>query len=207
MIPRLRGKTHLVAAPVSLIAGSVVIYLSPDVITKLGVSIFVLSAINLFGISALYHVGSWNPTTKQWLRRLDHSNIYVLIAGTYTPVALLLLSDNKQQVLLLLIWSAALLGVLLSTLWITAPRVLSVAVYLGMGWASLAYLVDIFNAGGTLVLALIALGGLSYSVGAIVYAKKSPNLSPAWFGFHELFHAFTILGFLFHFSAITLIAL
>lgn len=143
MNPRLRGRTHLVAAPVSLIAGSVLIYLSEDFVTKLGVSIFVLSAVNLFGISALYHVGNWNPTTKQWLRRLDHSNIYVLIAGTYTPVALLLLSGSKQQILLLLIWGAALLGVLLSTLWITAPRVLSVAVYLAMGWASLAYLVDI----------------------------------------------------------------
>lgn len=207
MIPRLRGKTHLVAAPVSLIAGSVQIFLSEDFVAKLGVSIFVLSAVNLFGISALYHVGNWNPTTKQWLRRLDHSNIYVLIAGTYTPVALLLLSGSKQQILLLLIWGAALLGVLLSTLWITAPRVLSVAVYLAMGWASLAYLLDIYNAGGAVVLTLIALGGLSYSVGAVVYARKSPNLSPVWFGFHELFHAFTILGFLFHFSAITLIAL
>jgi hemolysin III len=207
MVPRLRGKTHLIAAPMSLVMGITIVIASENSLTKLSVGIFTLSAVNLFGISALYHVGKWNINVKQWLRRLDHSNIYVLIAGTYTPVALLLLTDEKRQTLLILIWSAAVLGVLLSTLWITAPRFLSVAVYLAMGWASLAYLPDILEAGGVLVLALIALGGISYSVGAVVYAKKSPNPSPSWFGFHELFHAFTILGFLFHFTAIALIAL
>lgn len=207
MVPRLRGKTHLIAAPMSLVMGITIVIASESSLTKLSVGIFTLSAVNLFGISALYHVGKWNISVKQWLRRLDHSNIYVLIAGTYTPVALLLLTDEKRQTLLILIWSAAVLGVLLSTLWITAPRFLSVAVYLAMGWASLAYLPDILEAGGVLVLTLIALGGISYSVGAVVYAKKSPNPSPSWFGFHELFHAFTILGFLFHFTAIALIAL
>lgn len=207
MVPRLRGKTHLIAAPMSLVMGITIVIASESSLTKLSVGIFALSAVNLFGISALYHVGKWNIKVKQWLRRLDHSNIYVLIAGTYTPVALLLLTDEKRQTLLILIWSAAVLGVLLSTLWITAPRFLSVAVYLAMGWASLAYLPDILDAGGVLVLTLIALGGISYSVGAVVYAKKSPNPSPSWFGFHELFHAFTILGFLFHFTAIALIAI
>lgn len=206
MIPRLRGKTHLIAAPTALLFGLTLIIASEGFLTKVSVGIFTLSAVNLFGISALYHVGRWNPAVKQWLRRLDHSNIFVLIAGTYTPVALLLLTDEKRQILLWLIWSAAVFGVLLSTLWITAPRFLSVGVYLAMGWASLAYLPDILESGGILVLTLIALGGVSYSVGAVVYAKKSPNLSPTWFGFHELFHAFTILGFLFHFAAITLIA-
>lgn len=207
MTPRLRGKTHLVAAPAAFIMGFVLLALSPDTMAKIGVSIFILSAINLFGVSALYHVGSWKPSVKQWLRRLDHSNIYVLIAGTYTPVALLLLNQDKRQVLLVLIWSAAVLGVILSTAWITAPRFLSVAVYLGMGWASLAYLPDILDGGGPLVLTFIALGGISYSIGAVVYGRKRPNLSAEWFGFHELFHAFTILGFLFHFTAITMIAL
>lgn len=206
MVPRLRGKTHLIAAPISLLIGTILIVSSDSSVTKVGVGIFTLSAVNLFGISALYHVGKWNGNVKQWLRRLDHSNIFVLIAGTYTPVALLLLSEEKRQILLILIWSAAVFGVLLSTLWITAPRFLSVAVYLAMGWASLAYLRDILATGGVLVLTFIALGGISYSVGAVVYAKKSPNPSLSWFGFHELFHAFTILGFLFHFTAIALIA-
>ncbi len=207
MVPKLRGKTHLLAAPTALILGIILFALSRETMARIGVAIFILSAINLFGVSALYHVGSWKPTVKQWLRRLDHSNIYVLIAGTYTPVALLLLTEDKRQVLLLLIWSAALLGVILSTAWITAPRFLSVAVYLGMGWASVAYLPDILDVGGPLVLTFIALGGISYSIGAVVYGRKRPNPSPEWFGFHELFHAFTILGFLFHFTAITMIAL
>jgi len=186
--------------------GGTLIFQSEGALAKMSVGIFTLSAVNLFGVSALYHVGKWTPAVKQWLRRLDHSNIYVLIAGTYTPVALLLLTEEKRQVLLILIWSAAVVGVVLSTLWINAPRFVSVAVYLAMGWASLAYLGDILTAGGALVLTLIALGGICYSVGAVVYAKKRPNLSPAWFGFHELFHAFTILGFLSHFSAIAFIA-
>lgn len=186
--------------------GITLMFQSEGSLAKVSVGIFTLSAVNLFGVSALYHVGQWTPSVKQWLRRLDHSNIYVLIAGTYTPVALLLLTEEKQKVLLILIWSAAVVGVLLSTLWIHAPRFVSVAVYLAMGWAAIAYLLDILAAGGALVLTLIALGGICYSVGAIVYAKKSPNLSPAWFGFHELFHLFTILGFLFHFIAIALIA-
>ena len=206
MVPRLRGKTHLITAPLALFMGGTLIFQSEGALAKMSVGIFTLSAVNLFGVSALYHVGKWTPAVKQWLRRLDHSNIYVLIAGTYTPVALLLLTEEKRQVLLILIWSAAAVGVVLSTLWINAPRFVSVAVYLAMGWASLAYLGDILTAGGALVLTFIALGGICYSVGAVVYAKKRPNLSPAWFGFHELFHAFTILGFLFHFSAIVFIA-
>lgn len=207
MVPRLRGKSHLIAAPITFGLGVLLISFSTTTLAKWGIAIFILSAINLFGISALYHVGQWNPATKQWLRRLDHSNIFLLIAGTYTPVALLLLDNEKRQVLLVLIWSAAVFGVILSTVWIGAPRFLSVAVYLAMGWASLAYLPDILNAGGVVVLIMIALGGISYSAGAVVYARKKPNPSPEWFGFHELFHAFTIVGFLFHFSAITLIAL
>lgn len=206
MTPRLRGKTHLVAAPLTLVAGAFILFLNPDPIVRISVGIFILSAINLFALSALYHVGNWSPVIKQRLRRLDHSNIYILIAGTYTPVAVLLLDEESSRILLIVIWVAAVLGVVLSTLWITAPRFLSVAVYLLMGWASLAYIPQILEAGGVVVLTFIALGGVAYSIGGLIYALKRPNISPTWFGFHELFHAFTILAFIFHFTAITLIA-
>jgi hemolysin III len=206
MTPRLRGKTHLVAAPLTLVAGAFILFLNPDPLVRISVGIFILSAINLFALSALYHVGNWSPVIKQRLRRLDHSNIYLLIAGTYTPVAVLLLDEESSRILLIVIWVAAVLGVVLSTLWITAPRFLSVAVYLLMGWASLAYIPQILEAGGVVVLTFIALGGVAYSIGGLIYALKRPNISPMWFGFHELFHAFTILAFIFHFTAITLIA-
>ncbi|MEN9923429.1 MAG: hypothetical protein RIS09_943, partial [Actinomycetota bacterium] len=128
MTPRLRGKTHLVAAPLTLVAGAFILFLNPDPSVRISVGIFILSAINLFALSALYHVGNWSPVIKQRLRRLDHSNIYLLIAGTYTPVAVLLLDEESSRILLIVIWVAAVLGVVLSTLWITAPRFLSVAV-------------------------------------------------------------------------------
>jgi hemolysin III len=202
--PKLRGVIHLIAAPSALLAGIWLIVSSDDLAARVATAVFVLSAINLFGVSATYHIGDWRPEVKTALRRLDHSNIFVIIAGTYTPLAIVLLEKSAAQVLLIAIWVTALLGVLISTVWPHAPRWVSVPLYLAMGWVSVFYVPAMLETGGALVVSLIALGGLLYSAGAAVYGFKRPNISINWFGFHELFHAFTVAAFLSHFIAIAI---
>jgi hemolysin III len=202
--PKLRGVIHLIAAPAALLAGIWLIVSAEQLAARVGTAVFVLSAINLFGVSATYHMGDWGPKVKTALRRLDHSNIFVIIAGTYTPLAILLLDSSAAQVLLAAIWVTAALGVLISTVWPHAPRWVSVPLYLAMGWVSVFYVPAMLETGGAIVVSLIALGGLLYSAGAVVYGFKRPNISINWFGFHELFHAFTVAAFLSHFAAIAI---
>ena len=166
--------------------------------------VFILSALNLFGISATYHRGKWSVKTKIALRRYDHSNIFLIIAGTYTPVAVVLLSESSARFLLIVIWVAAIAGVLVSVLWPHAPRWVIVPLYLTMGWISVLYLPQLVTSGGWVIVGFIMAGGLLYSLGSIIYALKRPNFSQKWFGFHELFHAFTIAAFIAHFVAISL---
>jgi hemolysin III len=138
---------------------------------------------------------------------MDHSNIYVFIAATYTPLALILLDGSSRVILLTLIWSAAL-GVLFFRLfWLSAPRWLYTALYLVMGWAALGWLGAFYHAAGPAVVILIMAGGICYTFGAVVYGRKRPNPSPAWFGFHEIFHAATIAGFICHYMAIFFITI
>ena len=139
------------------------------------------------------------------LRRLDHSNIYIFIAASYTPLALLLLDGTSRVVLLVVIWSAALGGTLFRLFWLSAPRRLYTALYILMGWAALGWLWAFYTSGGAAVLTLILAGGLCYTLGAVVYARKKPNPWPTWFGFHEIFHAGTVAGFVCHYIAISLI--
>ncbi|MFN8137697.1 MAG: hemolysin III family protein [Propionicimonas sp.] len=199
--PRLRGWLHLGMTPVVLIGGVLLVVLAPTVAGRIGSAVWLAGALLLFGTSAAYHLGDWKPATRAALRRWDHANIFVFIAATYTPLALTMLPTAEATKLLVLIWSVGVVGLVVRVFWHTAPRWLDVACYLGMGWAGIAWL-PAFWAQSPLVVLLIALGGLFYTVGALIYARKLPNPSPAWFGFHEVFHACTIAAALAHFAAI-----
>ncbi len=202
--PVLRGWLHAGWAPLLQIAGLVLLVATPTLIGRIGVAIYLVSATILFGMSAVYHRGNWSDKVAAVLRRLDHSNIFLLIAGTYTPLALVLLEGADRIVLLSVIWGIAALGITFKMLWMSAPRWLYTGLYLAMGWAALWWLVPFAKAGGPVILTLIIIGGLVYSVGAVVYALKLPNPSPTWFGFHEIFHACTVIAAASHFAAIAI---
>ena len=202
--PHLRGWLHAGAFPVSLVAGLVLVVLADGTRETVATAIYAVTAVLLFGVSALYHRGNWSPKTEKMLKRLDHSNIFLIIAGTYTPFSIILLHNDGGTTLLWIVWSAALAGIAFRVLWVGAPRWLYTPVYIALGWVAAFYISDIFDAGGAAVVTLIAVGGLLYSVGAVVYATKRPNPSPRWFGFHEVFHALTIGAFAVHYVAISL---
>jgi hemolysin III len=201
--PRLRGWLHLGTTPLVAVGGVLLVALAPNLPARVGAAVWLAGGLLLFGSSAAYHLGNWSPTTKAALRRLDHANIFVFIAATYTPLALALLPADEATKLLVLIWAAGLVAVGVRVFWNTAPRWLEVACYLAMGWAGLAWLPAFWANGGPLVVGLIGLGGVFYTVGAVIYGRKRPNPSPTWFGFHEVFHACTIAAAACHFAAIT----
>jgi hemolysin III len=204
--PTWRGWIHAGTFPVAVAAGIVLISLAQGAPAKWASAVFMASSLLLFGNSAVYHRFDWNPSVKAVLRRVDHANILLLIAGTYTPIAVLALPPEKGTLLLVLVWSGALLGILFRVFWLGAPRWLYVALYLLLGWAAVMYLVDLFQANPAMMVLVIA-GGLLYSAGAAVYAMKRPNPWPGHFGFHEIFHVCTVLAFLCHWTGALLIAL
>jgi len=203
--PKLRGIVHLVMSPLALVAGLTLITITSELRGRVTLTIFTLTAVSLFTCSAIYHRVPWGPTAKAVWRRIDHANIPLLIAGTYTPFAIYLLDKNQAVILLSLVWGGALLSGIFRVFWLSAPRWLYVPIYLALGWAALIYLPDFYRNGGLLVLLLIGFGGLLYSAGAIIYALKKPNFSINWFGFHELFHAMTAAAFISHFIAAVLV--
>lgn len=205
--PRLRGWFHAVWAPIAVTVGIVLAILAPTTAGRVGAIVFTIGSLMLFGTSAIYHRGTWTARTIAVLRRMDHSNIFVFIAATYTPLALNLLEGRSRLILLILIWTAGILGLLFRVLWLSAPRWLYTVLYLVMGWAAVGWLPQFWNNGGPTVFFLIVGGGLLYSVGAVVYARKRPNPAPGWFGFHEIFHACTVGAFICHFTAIALATL
>ena len=202
--PRLRGWLHLGMFPVALIGGLVLILISDPGAVRTASIIFTASAALLFGVSAVYHRGTWGPRASVLLKRLDHSNIYLIIAGTYTPFAVTLLPTDQARTLLTVIWGGAIAGVLFRIFWVGAPRWLYTALYIALGWAAVFYVVPFWRTGGALIGSLIAVGGLLYTAGGIIYGTKRPNPWPRWFGFHEVFHAFTLGGFATHFVAVIL---
>lgn len=204
--PTWRGWIHAGTFPVTVAAGIVLIVLADGPVAKWASAVFMLTSMLLFGISALYHRINWQPKTKQLFRRMDHANIFLLIAGTYTPLALLTLPLEQGRILLVSVWAGAILGVGFRVFWINAPRWLYVALYLGLGWAAMAFIVDIAHA-NLAAMVLVLVGGLLYTAGSIVYALKKPNPIPGVFGFHEIFHALTVLAFLCHWVAALLAAL
>ena len=201
--PRLRGVLHQAAFAVSLVTGTAIIILAEGSRATTAATVYAVSVALLFGTSAAYHRGSWSPRAREVMERLDHSMIFVLIAGTYTPFALLLLDGATRWVVLGIVWGGALVGILARNLLPRRSRWLFTGLYLALGWVALGVLPDIAREGGTAVLVLLLLGGLFYSAGAVVYARRRPDPSPRWFGFHEVFHALTLLAFIAHYTAVS----
>ena len=209
--PHLRGWLHLGILPLTLAGGIVLVALSPDARTRAGAAVFVGSALLLFGVSAAYHCGNWSPRTWFVLRRLDHCNIFMMVAGSCTAYALLLLDVRDSVAMLTIVWSSALLGVAARFVWPHAPRWLSPPIYVACGWGALLFLPGIIDGAsrlgghlGAATLTLLATGGALYVTGAVVYFFQRPDPWPRWFGFHEVFHAFTVLAFASHYVGITL---
>ena len=196
--PLLRGWLHLVLAPLCLLACLVLVIIAPTTPGRVGAAVLGATGTQLFGISALYHRRYWSPRAEAVLRRLDHANIYLIIAGTYTPFALTLLSGSQRIQLLSIVWGGALIGVLFRVFWIGAPRWLYTPIYIALGWVAVFYFSPLLDAGGPLVMTLIAAGGVLYTLGALVYGFKRPDPWPTVFGFHEIFHACTVAAFIAH---------
>jgi len=199
--PKLRGIVHLVMSPLSLVAGLTLITLADELRGRITLGIFTLTAVTLFTCSALYHRVAWTDKNRAIWRRIDHSNISILIAGTYTPFAVYLLQPSQTKTLLIVAWGGAILISLLRIFWLSAPRWLYVAGYISLGWAAVFYMPRFLNSGGVAIFILILTGGVLYSAGGVIYALKKPNFSINWFGFHELFHAMTAAAFICHFIA------
>ncbi len=209
--PKLRGWLHLVNAPLTLAAGIVLIALSPTAPTRVGSAIFAGSALALFTVSAIYHRGTWSPRVHGFLQRLDHANIFLLIAGSCTPFAILLLDGAERWTMLAITWGGALAGVAMKVFWGGAPRWLSVPIYIALGWAPVFFFGDFISGAmgygdaiGTAVIVLVIVGGGLYTIGGLVYGTQFPNPWPRWFGFHEVFHTLTILAFVTHYVGVSL---
>jgi hemolysin III len=209
--PKLRGWLHAGSAPLILIAGIVLIALSPTTTTRIGSAVYVTSALLLFGVSAVYHRGTWSPRVWLFLKRFDHSNIFLLIAGSYTPFTLILLDGWARVTLLAVVWTGAVVGIGLKLFWPKHPRWLSAPVYIALGWAAVFFIPQFFHGAmefgtgiGGAIFVLIVVGGALYTFGGLVYGLKWPNPSPRWFGFHEVFHSFTVVAFIAHYVGVSL---
>jgi hemolysin III len=205
--PKLRGWLHLAAAPVAAVSGIVLVAVSRGAAEITASAVYAVTTTLLFTVSATYHRGNWSPRAHQWLMRFDHANIFLIIAGSYTPFTVVLLRDGRRLSLLILVWAAALAGVTFRLLWIGAPRWLYVPAYIALGWVALFFLPDFASTGGVAVLVLIMVGGLLYTAGGVVYALRRPDPYPAWFGFHEVFHALTLAAYVVQFIAVMIAVL
>ncbi|MGW0434707.1 PAQR family membrane homeostasis protein TrhA [Micromonospora sp. NPDC003197] len=203
--PRMRGWLHAYAFFVAAVCGIVLCSLAaarPGWAPLISCAIYSLTVCGLFGTSALYHRRVWSERGYQVMRRLDHSMIFIFIAGTYTPFCLLLLSNRSAAIMLSVVWGGALAGVALKLVWPHVPRWVSAPLYLALGWVAVAILPDILREGGVTALVLLIVGGAVYSVGAVFYALRRPNPWPTVFGHHEFFHACTLVAAICHHIAI-----
>lgn len=202
--PLLRGHFHQAGFFIALGACTMLLVKSYDSDAIWPVLVYSLSLTGLLGISALYHRPQWRPSIRKWLKRIDHSTIFILIAGTGTPIFMMALPPEIGNKLLLLTWGATLIGILQSMFWVNAPKWVSAVLCLTVGWITVPYLPEIKTglALNNINLAWLYLGGLVYSIGAIVYALKWPNPSPRYFGYHEIFHLLVNIGAIFHFIVI-----
>ena len=192
--PQLRGWIHAITAPLALAACIVLTVLAPTTTLKIGSGVYLACSLLLFANSGVYHIsnGHFPAKVSQLLRRIDHANIYLLIAGTYTPLALALMTPDHQRLVLGIIWTGAVIGMVANVCWITAPRWLFTILYVVLGWVAVWFIPELYRAGGSAIVVLIAAGGVIYTLGAVVYALKKPDPLPRWFGFHEIFHACTV---------------
>ena len=206
--PKLRGVSHEWAFFLSLGFGAALILLAKTPKATLAVAIYAVSLSALFGTSALYHRVNWTrPNVRLWMRRLDHSMIFFLIAGTYTPFALLVLDGAIANAILLVVWIGAIAGAIVEMVWIDHPKWVGALIYLALGWVAVAAFPELWSEMGVAGTMLVAAGGLLYTAGAVVYATQRPNPNPAIFGYHEVFHLFVILAAAAHFSAVAFFAL
>jgi hemolysin III len=192
--PRLRGVLHQSAFSVALVVGTLLVVFADGTRASLAAAVFAGSVAAMLGTSALYHRITWSPRMRPWMRRLDHAGIYLLIAGSYTPVGLLTLTGTLRTVVLAVVWSGAGLAIAFKFLWVGAPKWLSAVVGLALGWIGVAALPQVWAHAGPAAVVLLAAGGLAYTVGAIVYALRRPDPAPRVFGYHELFHALTLVA-------------
>lgn len=204
--PSLRGVSHLVAFFVALVAGPLLVVGASSSLARWTTSIYAVSLIALFGCSALLHRGHWSDRTRPWFRRLDHSMIFVFIAGTYTPVTALSLDGGFARLILTAVWIGAVAGVAVTVFWIDSPRWVTSGCYIAVGWIAVLAIPALWSSLGPARFALLAGGGLLYTVGAVVYARKRPDPIPAVFGYHEVFHALVIAAVICHYTLITLLA-
>ena len=206
--PRLRGVSHEYAFFVSLVLGTALIVIARGAEARLAVGIYAVSLSALFGVSALYHVHDWKrPSARRWMRRLDHTMIFFLIAGTVTPFALLVLEPPLSTALLIAVWAGALAGTIVELLWVDHPKWVAAIVYIGVGMIGAVGFPAIVAEAGILAGVLIAAGGALYATGAIVYAAGRPDPRPAVFGYHEIFHMLVIAAAATHFAAVAFYAL
>ena len=203
--PRLRGVLHQAAFSVSLASGAVLVALAGGAMEHVATAVYAGAVALLFGTSAAYHRGTWSARARNRMERLDHSMIFVLIAGTYTPFTLLLLDGAFRWVMLGVVWGGALAGIAVRNIRWEAPRWLNVTFYLALGWVAVGILPQVLHRGGVAVLVLLGAGGLFYTLGAVVYARQHPDPSPRWFGFHEIFHTLTLMAFVTHYIAVGLV--
>ena len=202
LVPILRGVSHAWAFWFALVAGIVLLALAPDADARIAALVYAVGLCALFAGSGLYHRWRWDPRWRPLLRRIDHSTIFVFIAASYTPIALLVLEGPLRVVVLIGVWAGALAGVAFSVAWIGAPRSLTAGTYLALGWFAVITIPQLVDRLPVVPLALLAAGGVLYTVGALVYAAKRPNPWPRTFGFHEVFHALVVAAVLAHFVAL-----
>jgi hemolysin III len=206
--PRLRGVTHEWAFFISLVAGAALIAAAPSGQSRVAMAIYAFSLSGLLGTSALYHRVNWRrPEIRRWMRRLDHSMIFLLIAGTVTPFALLVMSGPLASALLIAVWAGAIAGIVVELIWVDAPKWATTIVYLAVGWIGVLGFPAIVVDAGLGAGLLIAAGAVFYTTGAIVYATQRPDPNPAVFGYHEIFHALVLAAAAAHFAAVAIYAL
>jgi hemolysin III len=208
-VPKLRGLLHAGAFPAAAVAGVVLIALAPTRPGRLAAAVYSLTCMAMFGVSAAYHRSPLASGRRSLLSRLDHVSILLVIAGTYTPLAVLALHGWTRLGVLAVVWTGTAAGALARLIWRPAwqpaPRWLTTSLFLALGWVAAMVLPQLLRGAGILALGLVLAGGILYSLGAVVYARKRPNPSPRWFGFHEVFHAMTILAYLTQYAAVSLV--
>jgi hemolysin III len=203
--PRLRGVLHEIALYVSVPLGVALGLLAAGTRSQVSAAIFAGAVVAMFGASALYHRFTWSQPTRLWLRRLDHAGIFGLIAGTYTPFGLLVLHGNWQIVVLAIVWGGASVAILAKLAWVAAPKWLSAAAGITLGWVAVAAFPQILDHAGVAAATLVAVGGICYTAGGVIYARRRPDPVPHVFGYHELFHALVIAAVGFQYVAVGLV--
>jgi hemolysin III len=202
--PRLRGVFHQYAFFVSLVLGAVLVAIADGAGRRAAAGVFAAALATMFGVSALYHRITWEPRARRWMRRLDHAAIYLLIAGTYTPFALIAMDRAWRWTILPLVWGGALVAIALKLAWTEAPKSLSVAIGIGLGWVGIVALPELWSHTGPSGVVLLGIGGVLYTAGALVYARQRPDPVPMVFGYHEVFHAFVVAAAACQYAAVAL---